>query len=154
MTTTVCMFDRSILAAQRTGHWTEPLRHHLATCDDCRATVRLTPALKSFAQETVLAHRGFPNYRIVLLRYEFDRRRQSLSLWDIVTLGAMVLVALAGIAAIVLCNMAAVTDLLSKFGFASALSVQGSSSNVLVFTAVGFLLVLLFVAQHYLAAEE
>jgi hypothetical protein len=116
--------------------------------------MRIAPALKSFAQETVLAQRGFPNYRIVLMRYEFDRRRRALSLWDILTLAAMVIVALAGITAVVLGNMASVTDFLSKFGFVSPMSATEGSSNALLFAAVGFLLVLLIVAQHYFATEE
>lgn len=48
--TTECAFEGNVIDAVTTGSWTESLRAHVASCDDCAAAAEVGPWLSHFAR--------------------------------------------------------------------------------------------------------
>jgi hypothetical protein len=62
-----CRFEADVLRAAQTDRWTESLREHLATCDDCIATASVAPWMTKFSRISDREH-ILPDPQIVWLK--------------------------------------------------------------------------------------
>jgi hypothetical protein len=45
-----CRFEQQVMVAAADDRWTEPLRAHVATCNDCSSTAAVAPWMSRFAR--------------------------------------------------------------------------------------------------------
>ena len=69
-----CSFEARVVAAARSGSWTNALRDHAAACASCRETLDVLPALQRLATLTVAPTP--PQFATIRLRAEFARRQR------------------------------------------------------------------------------
>ena len=69
-----CSFEDHVVAAVRSGSWTNALREHAAACVSCRETLDALPALQRLATQTLAPTP--PPFAAMRLRAEFARRQQ------------------------------------------------------------------------------
>jgi hypothetical protein len=92
---TFCTSEREIIAAVKSQHWTDDLRHHVTNCAHCQETIAMTTMLKNFS--TIDTEHPLPMYRIIWLKAQYARKEERLSTLDLVALGGMTLVGIAGL---------------------------------------------------------
>ena len=156
MNTTDCAYEQQVLAAERKGSWTESLKQHYASCINCQESVRLASSLKSYARETILIQRQVPNHRLIFLRSALSRKQETLSLFDAITLFAMVGVSFAGIVAGILWKLPLITTFLAD---CISTTLQAVSDVQLIgmgwLIGIGCMIItILLAAQYFLVTEE
>lgn len=62
-----CRYERDVLRAAADDSWTDTLRAHLGTCDDCVAAASVAPWMSRFSQIDVREHR-LPDPSVVWLK--------------------------------------------------------------------------------------
>jgi hypothetical protein len=73
MSDEVCRFEPNVLRAVRFEEWTESLRQHVPTCEDCSAAVAVGPWMRSFAA-TPVVERVMPNPSILWIKAQILQR--------------------------------------------------------------------------------
>lgn len=63
-----CRFERDVLA----GRWTDALRAHVATCDDCTMTMQVAPWMSDFARMPDREHM-LPDPAVLFLKAQLMR---------------------------------------------------------------------------------
>jgi hypothetical protein len=154
-----CMFESKVIHAAQRDEWTDSLRAHLASCDDCMAAVSVAPWMHRFAQLGDREHR-LPDASIVflkarLLQASAESRRASRPM-DFVQMVAYLVVA-GGWAGLLTWKWAAVEAWLRSFTPSGLL--QGAirtDSLSLSFFALAAVLASMTVmlALHTILAEE
>lgn len=69
-----CSFEVHVVAATRSGSWTNALREHAAACASCRETLDALAALQRLATQTLAPTP--PPFATMRLRAEFARRQR------------------------------------------------------------------------------
>lgn len=72
-----CEHEFEIRKALADGLWSDTLRQHSQTCESCRLTVGLYPAIKELSMKTD-ATASLPYYRWVLVQAEMQKEKERL----------------------------------------------------------------------------
>lgn len=70
-----CLTEEQVREAAQTGHWTDELRDHCASCSPCAETALVTAALCADARELETDDSPLPDPRLIWLRARIESRR-------------------------------------------------------------------------------
>jgi hypothetical protein len=154
-----CRYERDVVRAAAADSWTETLREHLGTCDDCVTAASVAPWMSSFSRINDREHR-LPDPAVIwlkakLLQGSAAASRASRPL-DVVQFIAYAVVA-AGWAALLTSRWPAVKTWLDAFTPSGIIThAAGAHSLSMSFFALVFVLAsfTVMLALHTILAEE
>lgn len=160
--TTECAFEANVLDAVADGSWTESLRAHVASCDDCAAAAEVGPWLTQFAaideREHILPDPAVLWLKAKLLRTSSAVERASLPITRL-QIAAYLIIA-AGWAAILTWKSSALQAWIDRLSpghmILGATGAQASASisiSVLI-AVIALASATVGVAMHTILAEE
>ena len=145
-----CRFEKEVLAAAEADRWTDALRGHVASCEDCAAAAAVAPWMDRFAslsdREHILPHPSIVWLKAQVMRNSAEVARASRPMtW--VQIAAYVIVA-AGWAGLLTWKWDDVQKLLKPFE-ASPFSALTTFATLMVLATITVTL-----ALHTILAEE
>ena len=94
MNSTECSRESEVLKAAKYNQWTVDVRSHAASCPHCQTTITMTTMMNKLTN--IDSTHTLPSYRLLWLKAQYARKQERLSKLDMVALGGMSLVGVAG----------------------------------------------------------
>ena len=132
-----CAFEKEVMIAARLDQWTDSLRSHASMCPVCNETTRVISWMQAYSRE----HESptLPTHRLIWLKAQYVGKQERFSKFDILALGGMSLIGVAGFVGLVLWQFPQLlSDLLHKAGrsFPGLMSMLSHSASLAVAAAV------------------